>query len=913
MPSTTRPVAELTPAWHALDDARVLAELDADAHGLSTAEAQRRLQSHGANRLPVVRPRSAVARLLTQFHNVLIYVLLGSAVVTLLLQHWVDSAVIIGVVIVNALIGFVQEGRAEDALAAIRGMLSPQALVVRDGRRQTIGAEVLVPGDVVVLQAGDRVPADLRVLTAHALQVDEAALTGESMAVEKSPSPVGADALLAERCSMVYSGTLIVAGLATGVVVATGSQTELGRISTLVAHIERLDTPLLRQLAVFGHRLSAAILAIAATGFAFGMLVRGYSAADMFLAAVGIAVAAIPEGLPAIMTVTLAIGVQRMAARNAIIRRLPAVETLGTVSVICSDKTGTLTRNQMTVRTLALADTDLAVSGTGYDPHGGFSHGGSEYAIGDDDIALQALQVMCLCNDATVTRRAESWTADGDPMEAALIVAVIKAGIDPALEAQRYPRRDVIPFDAEHRFMATLHHSHDGQAFVHAKGAPEHIMRRCALQRGPDGDVPLRLGDWERRVDTLGRAGYRVIALASKGLPRHADELHFGDVDDGLVLIGLCGLIDPPRPAAIEAVATCRRAGIKVKMITGDHWVTACSIAAQVGLDNTHSVLTGADLLTMNDDDIARRVDEVDVYARVTPEHKLQLVQALQARGHVVAMTGDGVNDAPALRRADVGVAMGRGGTEVAKDSAEVVLTDDNFATIVNAVREGRTVYDNLRKAMLFILPTSGGEALVMLGAILFGFADFPLTPVQILWVNMITAATLGLALAFEPPEADIMQRPPRDPREPILTALFLWRIGFVSLVLVAGTFGLFLYDLGKGAEIAHARTLAVNTLVGFEIFYLFNARFILAPVLNRTGLGGNPYVLLAVAVLIAFQLLFTYLPTLQGLFGTTALAPGAWVAVFVVSSSVLWLVELEKFIVRRRLRETGSRTQRLK
>ncbi|MCB1789258.1 MAG: cation-transporting P-type ATPase [Gammaproteobacteria bacterium] len=888
-------------AWHALDADAVLAEWHSSSAGLSHDEVIRRRAQHGSNRLPETRPRSALMRLLAQFHNVLVYVLIAAAGVTIALQHWVDAAVILGIVIINACIGFIQEGRAEDALAAIRNMLSPQSLVVRDGRRQLIAAEELVPGDIVVLQAGDRVPADIRLLSTHALQADEAALTGESLPVEKSSDAVDAQTSLGERHSMAYSGTLITAGQGSGIVVASGIRTELGRISSLVAKVQRLDTPLMTQMGVFGRRLSLAIIVVALFGFAFGYLVRDYAAAKMFLAAVSIAVAAIPEGLPAIMTITLAIGVQRMAGRHAIIRRLPAVETLGTISVICSDKTGTLTRNEMTVRALALADTDVAVSGVGYDPHGGFSRDGKEFDADRDVDVMQMLHAMMLCNDAGIVRDGDVWRVQGDPMEAALVVAAIKAGLDAAVTAERFPRRDVIPFDTLHKFMATLHHSHDGHSFIYLKGAPECVLQRCRWQHHHAGDRPLQADQWHQRIEFLGRQGYRVIALAYREAPAGTTELDFADVDNDLVLLGLCGLMDPPRPAAITAVATCRDAGIDVKMITGDHQVTARAIGEQVGLANTRDVLTENELSVMDDAELADAVGRDDIYARVTPEHKLRLVQALQAQGRVVAMTGDGVNDAPALRRANVGVAMGRGGTEVAKESSEMVLTDDNFATIVNAVREGRTVYDNLRKAVLFILPTSIAEAVVMLAAILMGFDEFPLTPVQILWVNMITAATLALALAFEPPEADIMQRPPRDPREPVLTRLFLWRICFVSLILVTGTFGLFFIDYAAGSNIAHARTVAVNTAVAFEMFYLINSRYILAPVLNRDGLLGNRYVLLAIGMLVLFQMLFTYLPIMQTLFGTATLAPSTWLTILAVSSSVLWLVEIEKALIRRR------------
>ena len=893
-------------AWHAMAVDEVLALLESRVEGLDAQEAGARLVRYGPNRLPEAKPRSTLVRLLSQFNNVLIYVLLIAGAVTALLEHWLDASVILAVVLVNAIIGFIQEGKAEDALAAIRDMLSPKAMVIRDGFRSTVSAEELVPGDVVPLQAGDKVVADLRLIQVNGLRIEEAALTGESVPVEKQCAGVGKETVLADRRCMAYSGTLVTGGQGIGIIATTGAETELGRISALVAGVQKLTTPLLAQMAQFGRWLTEAIILLAALAFSFGVLVRDYTAAEMFLAAVGLAVAAIPEGLPAIMTVTLAIGVQRMASCHAIIRRLPAVETLGELSVICSDKTGTLTKNEMTVRSLVMPGRELEITGAGYDPHGGFRQGGREVLVQDDPLALQALRAVLLCNDGTVALRDGRWSIQGDPMESALIVAGIKAGLDPETEAGRYPRTDLIPFDSQHKFMATLHHSHEGKAFIFMKGAPEQILARCGRQLTADGERPLDLDAWEGRAESLASKGYRVLGAAMKRIHGSQVELDFEDVEEGLELLGLFGLIDPPRPEAIEAVKVCDRAGVRVKMITGDHKVTAMAVAKQVGLTCPEAALTGAQLDALSDAELLERVESIDVYARVTPEHKLRLVSLLQERGHVVAMTGDGVNDAPALKRADVGVAMGGNGTEVAKDASEMVLTDDNFASIVNAVREGRTVYDNLRKAILFILPTNGGEALVMLGAILLGFSAFPLTPVQILWVNMITAVTLALALAFEPPEPDLMGRPPRDPKEPILSRLFLWRISFVSLILMCGTFGLFIWELDGGATLAEARTVAVNTLVMFEIFYLFSSRYITSPVLNRRGLLGNRYVLIAVGLLLLFQMVFTYWPPFQTLFGTASIDPHVWLQIVVVASPVLWLVEWEKAVVRR-LSRLGS------
>ncbi|MBK5938742.1 carbonate dehydratase [Halochromatium roseum] len=907
LPAAETSPAEAVPDWHALEASAVRQQLGGSEEGLPRSEAERRLSEHGPNKLPEAKPRTPLMRFLAQFHNVLIYVLIVAGVVTALLQHWLDAGVIFAVVLVNAIIGFVQEGKAEDALKAIRGMLSPTARVWRDGRLLTVDATTLVPGDLVALQSGDKVPADLRLLRAKGVEIEEAALTGESVPVEKGTQALDAETVLADRRCMAYSGTLVTHGQGTGIVVATGAGTEIGRISAMVAEVQQLTTPLLRQMAQFGRWLTLAILVLAAASFAFGYLVRDYSAAEMFLASVGLAVAAIPEGLPAIMTITLAIGVQRMAGRNAIIRRLPAVETLGTVGVICSDKTGTLTRNEMTVGTIATQARELRLTGTGYDPHGVFLAEDEPIDAQADPLLIAALRGVTLCNDAAMELHEGEWRVHGGPMEGALLVAAVKAGLDTELLAKERPRTDLIPFESSHKFMATLHHNHASESFIFVKGAPEVVLERCASERAADGDRPLDLAAWQQRMETMAAAGQRVLAVAVKPGQPHQSDLDFKDVEQGLTLLGLFGLMDPPREEAIAAVRVCQQAGIRVKMITGDHATTAKAIASQIGLLSTETALTGRELDAMDDAELQRRVTEVDVYARVTPEHKLRLVKLLQQTGTVVAMTGDGVNDAPALKRADVGVAMGINGTEAAKEASEMVLADDNFASIANAVEEGRTVYDNLRKAILFILPTNGGEALVVLGAILFGFQQFPLTPVQILWVNMITAVTLALALAFEPPEPGMMNRPPRDARQPVLSLTFLWRIGYVSLILMLGTFGLFLLDRLLGANIEHARTVAVNTLVMFEIFYLFNSRYMEAPVLNVRGLFGNRYVLLAVGLLILFQLAFTYWGPLQTLFGTAALGAGHWLLIVLVASSVLFVVEYEKGRVRRRRSEVSK------
>ncbi len=885
--------------WHADSEKTVFESLETIPSGLSNKEANGRLAKHGPNLLPEPKARSPLLRFFYQFHNVLIYVLMAASAVTAMLGHWVDASVILAVVVLNAVIGFVQEGKAENALRAIRQMLSPNAMALRDGRQTTIRAEDLVPGDIVLLQSGDKVPADLRLFRVKGLQIQESVLTGESMAVEKITDPVAQEAVIGDRRCMAYSGTLVTHGQGSGVVIATGVQTEIGRISRLVSEVESVTTPLLRQMAQFGRWLTAAILGLAIITFAFGVLFRDYLAAEMFLAAVSLAVAAIPEGLPAIMTITLAIGVQRMARRNAIIRKLPAIETLGAVSVICSDKTGTLTRNEMTVRTIATAENLFELGGTGYDPHGAISLSDRDVLEEERPLLLEITRAAMLCNDASLEQSNGEWLVHGDPMEGALLVSGLKAGLDIEAEAKQYPRTDLIPFESEHRFMATLHHSHSGDAFIFLKGAPERLLEMCAHQRMVDGDQPLDRSYWLTRIEAMAQQGKRVLAIAIKPVSHEQMGLIFSDVENDLIMLGLFGLIDPPREEAIGAVRQCHQAGIRVKMITGDHGATARAIARQLKLINVNDVITGQELKSMSDDELRQRVLAVDVYARVNPEHKLLLVRLMQEQGLIVAMTGDGVNDAPALKRADVGTAMGHNGTEAAKEAAEMVLADDNFASITHAVEEGRTVYDNLKKAILFILPTNGGEALIILASILLGFHQLPLTPVQILWVNMVTAVTLALALAFESPEKDAMRRPPRDAHEPILTGYLVWRVVFVSVILMSGTFGLFVWEMERGVSIEHARTVAVNTLVMFEIFYLFNSRYITASIFNRAGLTGNRYVLIAISILVILQLAFTYLAPMQSLFGTAAIDFNIWLHILLVSSSVLFLVELEKYFVR--------------
>ena len=881
-------------AWHAATVDQVLERLGTSTSGLSETEAEERRARCGPNRLPAAAQPSALRRLLRQFHNLLIYVLIAAAVLSALLGHGVDSLIILAVVIVNAVIGFVQEGRAEQALEAIRSMIDPQASVVRNGRRTTVAADQIVPGDVVWIEAGDRVPADLRLTRARNLRLDEAILTGESVAVEKRVELVTADAALGDRVCMGFSGTYVAAGQGLGVAVATGESTELGHVSSLIAEVATLKTPLIERMDRFALHLTLVILAAAALAFLFAWLARDYAVGDAFMIVVGLAVAAIPEGLPAIMTITLAIGVQRMASRHAIIRRLPAVETLGSVSVICSDKTGTLTRNEMTVRRLSTPSDEFVVTGVGYTPKGSIRAGERDVDPARQSPLTELIRGAMLCNDAELRPAGEDWRVDGDPMEGALIALGMKAGCDAAQLRREYPRTDEIPFDAAHRFMASLHHDHRGAGFIFIKGAPERVIDMCQYQRDPAGDRALDQRAWHRRADELAAEGHRVLALAVKPFDPSRSALTFADVAGGATLLGLIGLIDPPRAEAIEAVRDCASAGIRVVMIAGDHAVTAGEIARQLGLAERPNVLTGGDLHELDDTRLAAVVRDTSVFARTTPEHKLRLVQALQANGLTVAMTGDGVNDAPALKRADVGVAMGRKGTEVAKQAAEMVLADDNFASIVAAVREGRTVYDNLLKVIAWTLPTNGGEALTILAAIGFGLV-LPITPAQILWINMITAVALGLTLAFEPTEPGTMRRAPRARHEPILSGPLLWRIAFVSVLFVAGAFGMFYWAESRGLAHEVARTAVVNTIVVMEIFYLFSVRYTHGTSLTWTGVLGTRAVLIGVGVVVIAQFAFTYLPVMHSVFQSRPLGLLDGAAIIGVGVLLLLIVETEK------------------
>ena len=903
MPQTHRPHDTFS-AWHAVSPEQALAKLESRAEGLSHTQAERRLEEHGPNQLKQAESRPGWKRLLEQFNNILMLVLIVAAIASLGLGHTLDAAAILGVVLIIALIGFVQEGKAEQALESIRQMLSPQAQVLRDGKRETIPAEHLVPGDIVLVESGDRVPADLRLLEARRFRTEEASLTGESTPVDKTTAAVADDAELGDRISMAYASTIVVQGNARGLVVETGAHTQIGRISEMLREVEQLKTPLLRQIDRAGQVLAVFILAAAAFTGAFGALVHDQPLGDMFMAAVGLAVAAIPEGLPAIVTIGLALGVQAMAQRNAIIRRLPAVETLGSISTIFSDKTGTLTRNEMTAQAIWLPDGEIRVDGVGFSPEGRFHavHDGERddavLALSEHHALRHFLKVGVLCNDAELAEEDGRWRIHGDPTEGALVVAAAKAGLTTHKLRGDHGRHDAIPFESERKYMATLNRV-DGKQRLLVKGAPDRLLEMCHRVRDNGEERELDAELWEQRIHALSERGLRVLALAEKPV-QDIHELSDEHVEEGLVLLGLVGLLDPPRDEAIAAVKDCLAAGIRPVMITGDHAVTALAIARQLGFAHTERAISGREIEAMSDAELEAIILEIDVFARAAPEHKLRLVQAMQARGGICAMTGDGVNDGPALKRADVGVAMGIQGTEAAKEAAEMVLADDNFATIVGAIREGRKVYDNIRKTITFILPTNGGQGMAIMLAVLAG-STLPVTPLQALWVNMVVAVTLGLALAFEHAEQDIMTRQPRDPDASLLDLFLLWRVVFVSVLLLVGVFGMFLWIQNQGGSIELARTGAVNMLVMGSAAYLINSRYLLRSTLSLAGLFGSRPVWGSIGIIVMLQLGWTYLPFMQLVFGSEGLGIGHW-GVIVVGSLIIYLVvELEKRVLRAR------------
>lgn len=891
--------------YHAQAAQAALHGLGSGLSGLDAQEAQARKARVGPNHLPRAGRESAWALLGRQINNPLIYVLLGSAALALAMGKPTDAGVVLGVVVLNTLIGFLQEHKAGRAIEALSALVPESATVIRDGQRLQIPAEDLVPGDLVALQSGDKVPADLRLVEVRELRTVESALTGESLPVEKSPAVLPPETDLGDRLNLAFSGTLVAYGTGLGVVTATGGDTELGRISALLRSTTELDTPLTRGLARFGRGLTLAIVAVALLLFAVGLL-RGYTLLDASLAAITLAVAAIPEGLPAIISIALAIGVQRMASRKAVIRKLPAVETLGSTTVICSDKTGTLTKNEMTVREVWTPEGAAEVEGAGYAPEGRILRNGSPVEVEAPVRAL--LRAGVLCSDAELREEGGHWLLTGDPTEGALLTAARKGGLDPDALRLEWPRRDAIPFESERKFMATLHVERGGGRLLLVKGAPEVLLDRCTLQ---GSGQPLDRPAIEAELGRMAARGQRVLALAEAPDPGtdtlREDHLHH------LTLLGLQGMVDPPRPEAMEAVEACLRAGIRVKMITGDHPGTAEAIGRELGLRGP--AVTGRDLEHTADGALPEVAERTDVFARVAPEHKLRLVRALQSRGQVVAMTGDGVNDAPALKQADIGVAMGITGTSVSREAADMVLTDDNFASIRAAVEEGRRVYDNLVKSLAFVLPTNLGEALIILVAVLaFPIVDglplMPVLPVQILWINLVATVTLALPLAFEAKEPGLMERPPRDPAAPIFSRFLMQRTVVVALLMTAGALALFLYeyrrDLAAGAPpemaLREAQTMAVTVVTLMQVFYLLNCRSLRDSIL-AIGVFSNRFVFLGIGALLVLQVAFVHLPLMNRLFQSAPLSAESWAKSILVSALVLPIISLEKFVRRWRRR----------
>ena len=888
--------------WHTLEVAEAARRLGVDlAAGLSDEEVVRRQAEHGPNVVSARPGTPAWRRFLLQFKQPLIYILLAAVVITGAFREWVDFTVIAAVVITNAVVGFIQESKASKAIEALSRMIVTEATVRRGGGRVRVPSREIVPGDVVLLQAGDLVPADVRLVRAKGLQIDEAPLTGESVPVEKHLRPLPEGAVLADRRNLAFAGTLVTSGRGEGVVFEIGDRTETGHIAQLISQSVEIVTPLTRKIERFSRLVLWVILTVAAVAFALGV-VRGEPIVDGFMVAVAIAVGAIPEGLPAAVTVVLAMGVSRMAKRRAVIRKLPAVETLGGTTVICSDKTGTLTENQMTVQRLFAGGELFEVSGTGYDAAAGaITKDGAPIDAARSPALVECLRAGVLCNDSRVVVREGRHVVLGDPTEAALLVAGAKAGVVHADALDRAPRRDMIPFESEHMFRATLHDV-GGDRVIYKVGAVERLLERCTDMLDAEGGLaPLDAARVRAVVERMAGDGLRVLAFARRHGGHVEGGLEHDHVREGLTFLGLQGMIDPPRAEALEAVVQCRRAGIAVKMITGDHATTARAIALRIGLapaapDGELRVVTGQELAAIADAALPDVADATAVFARVAPEQKLRLVRALQAKGHVVAMTGDGVNDAPALKQADIGIAMGITGTDVAKGAADMILTDDDFASIRAAVEEGRAVFDNLLKFIVWTLPTNLGETCIVMLAVAFGL-PLPLSPSQLLWINLGTSLFLGLTLVFEPKERGLMERRPRDPRRPLLTYPLVMRTGLVSLVMVAGAFWVFFRELeDHDRDLGVARTAVVNVMVVVETTYLFGCRSLSRSVLS-VGLASNPLAVGGAVAMIATQAVFTYASFMHATLRSRPIGLDTWLHVALVGGIAVLVVELEKWI----------------
>lgn len=889
--------------WHNVTETDAIANAEASIKsGLSIQEAVRRSGLFGSNVITQKKGTHPVVLFLMQFNQPLVYILVCASIITAILHEWADSSVIFGVVLVNAIIGFMQESKARKAIESLSKSMVAEVTVIRNSSRQRIKAAELTIGDMVVLQSGDKVPADLRLLQLRELQIDESTLTGESVPVIKQTQPLATDVILADRTNMAYSSTLVTYGTGIGMVIAIGNATEVGKINTMIASADVLATPLTKNIARFSTLLLYVILGLALVTFLVGFL-RGESALEMFMAAVALAVGAIPEGLPAALTITLAIGVSKMAKRNAIIRKLPAVETLGSTSIICSDKTGTLTQNQMTVEKIYAGNTLVDLSGVGYAPHGEFSVNGTMVMPEGNRPLEECLWAGMLCNDSRLVPQGDGWKVEGDPTEGALIVSARKAGMTSENLCLKFPRIDAIPFESQYQYMATLHkRAEASDTVIYMKGSMESVLSCCINTFLPSGATGTL--DAEACASTareLARKGLRVLAFAQKAGEPAASTLSHTDVSGGMTFLGFQAMIDPPRPEAMRAVRACKTAGIEVKMITGDHELTALAIARKIGIsdecnDNEQdAVLNGKCISALSDDDLIIRARDTSVFARVAPQDKLRLVKALQANGDTIAMTGDGVNDAPSLRQANIGIAMGITGTDVAKETADMILIDDNFASIEAAVEEGRGVYDNLVKFITWTLPTNFGEGLVILAAIVAGVA-LPILPVQILWINMTTAVLLGLMLAFEPKEPGIMARPPRPSKEPILTNPLIFRICLVGILLCVGAFGLFERAIQAGRSEAVARSIATSVFVFGELFYLFSCRSLKHSILKLNPFG-NRLLIAGVLAMSGLQVLFVYAPFMNAAFQSAPILPIDWLYIVGVGVAILVIVEIEKSI----------------
>jgi P-type Ca2+ transporter type 2C len=889
--SAVRPGAGDGAGWHILPVDEALDQLGSGSHGLSAAEVEHRRRIHGANELEATSRESAWRVLVAQFQNVLILILLAGTFVSGFLGHTLEAVVITVIVLFAVLLGFIQEHRAGRALEALKAMAAPIAHVLREGRESAIPARDLVPGDIVMLRAGDRVPADARVTQAVNLAVDEAALTGESAAVSKTTAPLDDERLpLGDRTNMTYAGTMVVRGRGQALIVATGMATEFGRIARMVETVESARTPLQANLDRLGATLGKGALVVVAMVVVVG-LVRGLPLIQMFMFGIALAVAVVPEALPAVVTISLAIGVRRMVRRSALVRRLPIVETLGSTSVICSDKTGTLTRNEMTVRRV-LADAEvLEVTGAGYDPTGRFVDRGRD--VDPPDGVGELLGAAVLASDARLAMRDGRWQVEGDPTEGALVVAAMKAGLDPGDLNVRQPRTAEIPFTSERRRMTTLHATPDGPV-AYSKGAADEVLSSCTSRRAAGGDLAMTDADRERiraAEQQMAADGLRVLAIARKAGAR------LDQVESDMTLLGLIAMMDPPRAEARAAVETCEAAHIRAVMITGDHPLTARTVAAELGLLNNHRVVSGRDLDTMSDQDLARQVADISVYARVSPADKLRVVKAWQQRGQVVAMTGDGVNDAPALKKADVGIAMGIAGTDVSKEAAGMTLLDDNFATIVAAVEEGRIVFGNIKKYLTYLLSCNVGEIVLLAGGVIAGL-PLPLTAVQILYVNLATDGLPALALAVDPPEQDLMTRKPRDPKAGIFTRPVVAMLTAAGLWSALVNISLFTWLLGEGRPLTEVMAMTFVSLVLIQFFNAYNCRS------DRLSAFRRPFTNRWLNAAVAWELVvlgvIVYVPFFQRAFGTFSLTAADWALATVVAFSIVPVLEVVKWMARR-------------